>query len=111
MPTFQVGGSLEEPLCALQISGQGSTCGAAIWRCYSAYPSANGPTPSPTRLSGSCDAASSRKKRMIPLDQPRKAAWPYDQTVFRNRRRLVARPGLTTRRYISFEGGKRPLRE
>ena len=54
-------------LCALQFSGQGRTCGAAIWRCYSAYPSANGPTPTPTRLSGSCDAVSSRRERMIPF--------------------------------------------
>jgi hypothetical protein len=70
-------------LCALQFSGQGRTCGAATWRCYSAYPSANGPTPSPTRLSGSCDAVSSRRERMIPLDRPRKAAWPYGSNGFR----------------------------
>jgi hypothetical protein len=39
-------------------------------------------TPIPTRLIGLFNAASSRKKRMVPLDQPGKAAWPYGSDGF-----------------------------
>ena len=49
-------------LCAFQISGQGSTCGAAIWRCYSAYPGANGSTPEEQEFSRSAPGTEAFKQ-------------------------------------------------